>query len=186
MPRLQEKLQKDVLPRLQEKLGYSNLLAVPKLEKIVINIGLGKPMGIGSASENKGVMEAALNDLGTITGQKPLVTRARVSVAAFKIRKGKEIGVKVTLRRQRMWEFLDRLMSVTIPRIRDFRGFPLRGFDQGGNYTFGLTEQSVFPEIDLTKATKMFGMNITLTIRARKREDAVEFLKTLGFPFKSN
>jgi large subunit ribosomal protein L5 len=183
---MQEKLKTEVLPALREKLGYSNPHAMPKLEKIVINMGLGKPMGIGSQSENKGVMEAAIKDLTTITGQKPLVTKARISVASFKIRQGKEVGITVTLRRQRMWEFLDRLITITIPRIRDFRGFPQKGFDQAGNYTFGLTEQSVFPEIDLTKVQKTLGMNITLTIRARKRQDAVEFLKTLGFPFRSN
>jgi len=185
IPRLQERLRKELLPALQTKLGYSNRLAMPRLEKIVVNMGLGKPMGIGG-QENRGVMEQAIKDLATISGQKPLITRARTSVASFKIRKGKEVGIKVTLRRQRMYEFLDRLVSIAIPRIRDFRGMPLSGFDKAGNYTFGLQEQTVFAEIDQTKLQKTLGMDITIVTKARKREDAVELLKALGFPFRQN
>lgn len=184
IPRLQEKFRAEVLPRLQETLGYKNRLALPRIEKVVINMGLGKPMGIGSGSENRKVLEDAQRDLAAITGQKPVVTRARTSVAAFKIRRGKEVGLRVTLRRRYMWEFLDRFITVAVPRLRDFRGFPTRSFDEAGNYTLGLTEHTVFPEIDLTKVQKPLGMNITITIRARKKEDAVELLKALGFPFR--
>jgi large subunit ribosomal protein L5 len=185
MPRLQEKFRKEIAPSLQEKLACPNRLAVPRLEKIVINMGLGKPMGIGG-QENRAVMDSAIKDLTSISGQKPLITRARTSVASFKIRAGKEVGLKVTLRRQRMYEFLDRLVSVVIPRIRDFRGMPLGGFDRDGNYTFGLQEQTVFPEIDQTKMQKTLGMDITIVTKARKREEAMELLKALGFPFKTN
>lgn len=184
MARLYERYQKEIIPQLLEKLGYRNKHAVPRLEKIVVNMGMGKPMGIGSQNENRGIMDAAIKDLSAITGQKPLVTRARKSVAAFHIRRGKEVGLMVTLRRRRMYEFLDRLISIAIPRIRDFRGFPPDAFDQAGNYTFGLTEQSVFPEIDMTKVQKTIGMNVTLCVKARKREDAVELLRSLGFPFR--
>lgn len=185
LPRLQEKYRKEIAPALQQKLGYANSLAVPRLEKIVINMGMGKPMGIGG-QENRAVMDGAIKDLAAISGQKPLITKARTSVASFKIRKGKEIGLKVTLRRQRMYEFLDRLVSVVIPRIRDFRGMPMSGFDRDGNYTFGLQEQTVFPEIDQTKMQKTLGMDITIVTKSRKREDAVELLKALGFPLKKN
>jgi large subunit ribosomal protein L5 len=183
IPRLAERFKKEIAPALAKELGYENLLAVPRLEKVVINMGLGKPMGIGG-SENRGVMDAAIKDLTSITGQKPLVTRARKAIANFHIRRGKEVGIKVTLRRGRMYEFMDRLISIAVPRIRDFRGFPLKGFDQAGNYTFGLTEQSVFPEIDVTKISKTLGMDVTLCIKARKKDDAVKLLKGLGFPFR--
>jgi large subunit ribosomal protein L5 len=181
--RLYERYQKEIVPTLQKDLGYDNKLAVPRMEKIVINMGLGKPMGVGG-NENRSVMDAAIKDLTSITGQKPLVTRARKAIANFHIRRGKEIGLKVTLRRQMMYEFLDRLISIAVPRIRDFRGFPMKGFDQAGNYTFGLTEQSVFPEIDVTKISKTLGMDVTLCIKARKRDDAVKLVKALGFPFR--
>jgi large subunit ribosomal protein L5 len=182
-PRLYDRFREEIAPRLCEELGYKNRLAVPRVEKIVINMGLGKPMGVGG-SENRGVLDAARKDLASITGQQPVVTRARKAIANFHIRRGKEIGLKVTLRRKVMYEFLDRLISLTIPRIRDFRGLPMSGFDRAGNYSFGLTEQSVFPEIDVTKITKTLGMDITLVVKARKREDSVKLLKGLGFPLR--
>lgn len=184
MSRLYEKYRKEVLPSLMQSLGYKTPMAVPKLEKIVINMGLGKPAGIGTQGESKAVFDQAARELGAITGQKPVETKARVSVAAFHIRRGKPVGMKVTLRRKRMYEFLDRLISVAVPRIRDFRGFSVRGFDPGGNYTFGISEQTVFPEIDIAKVQKTLGMDVTLAVRARKKEDSIQLLKRLGFPFR--
>lgn len=181
--RLYDRFKAEISPELAKELGYSNKLAVPRLEKIVINMGLGKPMGIGG-NENRGVMDSAIKDLQAIAGQKPLVTRSHKAIANFHIRRGKEVGLKVTLRRERMYEFLDRLISVAVPRIRDFRGFSPKGFDQAGNYSFGLTEQSVFPEIDVTKISKTLGMDVTVCVKARKREDALKLLKGLGFPFR--
>jgi large subunit ribosomal protein L5 len=180
---LYDRYRSEVVPALCKELGYENPLAVPRLDKIVINMGLGKPMGIGG-NENRGVMDAAIKDLTAIAGQKPLVTRAHKAIANFHIRRGKEVGLKVTLRRQRMFEFLDRMISMAMPRIRDFHGFSMKGFDKAGNYSFGLTEQSVFPEIDVTKITKTLGMDVTLCVRARKREDAIRLLKGLGFPLR--
>ena len=178
MARLLEKYRSEIVPRLMEARGFDNALAAPKLQKIVVS------MGVGAATENRNRLDAAANDLATLTGQKPLVTRARKAVAGFKLRQGQEIGLKVTLRGPRMYEFLDRLISVVIPRIRDFRGLPLTAFDQAGNYNMGLSEQVVFPEVNLDSMEFVQGMNITICIRAHQKDDAVELLKQLGFPFR--
>lgn len=179
MARLLEKYRKEVVPELKAKLGYKNDLAVPRIEKVVIS------MGIGKALENKNRLDAAAKDLATIAGQAPVRCRARKSVANFKLRKGSDIGLKVTLRGARAFEFIDRLVSIVIPRIRDFRGLSPKAFDQAGNYSLGLGEQTVFPEINLDKVEFVQGMNITIGVRARKREDSLELLKRLGVPFRT-
>ena len=179
MARLLERYRNEIVPQLKEALGKDNPLALPRLEKIVVS------MGVGKAVENKNRLDAAARDLGQIAGQKPAFTRARKSVANFKLRKGQQIGVKVTLRGARAYEFLDRLVSIVIPRIRDFRGLSPRAFDEAGNYNLGISEQVVFPEINLDKVEFVQGMNVTLGIRARKRADAFELLKRLGLPFRA-
>ena len=178
MARLLEKYQKEIVPELKTVLKRDNPLALPRLDKIVVS------MGVGEALENKNRIDSAARELGVITGQKPAVCRARKSVAGFKLRKGQDIGLKVTLRGARMYEFLDRLISIVIPRIRDFRGLSPRSFDQAGNYNMGLTEQVVFPEIDIDKVEFVQGMNITIGIRTPKRSDSLELLKRLGVPFR--
>ncbi len=180
MARLLEKYRKEVVAELKTKLGYTNDLAVPRLEKVVIS------MGVGKALENKNRLDAAVKDLATISGQHPVRCRARKSVANFKLRKGSDIGVKVTLRGARAYEFLDRLVSVVMPRIRDFRGLSTKAFDEAGNYSLGLSEQTVFPEINLDKVEFVQGMNITIGVKARKREDSMELLKQLGVPFRQS
>ena len=160
-------------------LGKDNPLALPRVEKVTIS------MGVGKAIENKNRLDAAARDLGQIAGQKPALTRARKSVANFKLRKGQQIGVKVTLRGARAYEFLDRLISIVIPRIRDFRGLSPKAFDEAGNYNLGISEQVVFPEINLDKVEFVQGMNITIGVKARKRTDSFELLKRLGVPFRT-
>jgi len=177
MARLLDLYKDKVVPELMKQFGYKNRLAVPRLEKIVVN------MGVGKATENKKRLEDAVRDLATITGQKPLVTRARKSVSAFKVRKGNEIGCKVTLRGKRMYEFLDRLVSLAMPRIRDFRGYSPAAFDGRGNYTVGLAEQTVFPEINVDKVEFTQGMDVTLAISGESDDASRELLRTLGFPF---
>ncbi|MGH2573904.1 MAG: 50S ribosomal protein L5 [Actinomycetota bacterium] len=176
-PRLKERYLSEVLPVLQQELGISNRMAAPRLEKIVIN------MGTGDAIRDAKLLEAAMADLATITGQKPAVTRARKSIAQFKLRTGMSIGAKVTLRGARMWEFLDRLLSTALPRIRDFRGLDPGAFDGGGNYTIGVTEQLIFPEIDYDKVAKVRGMDITIVTTAQDDEEGRALLRALGFPF---
>lgn len=178
MARLLEAYKTSIAPELMKKFGYKNRLAVPRLVKITVN------MGVGKATENKKRMEDAVRDLAAITGQKPLVTRAKKSVSAFKVRQGAEIGCKVTLRGRRMYEFVDRLISIAAPRIRDFRGFNPDAFDGRGNYTLGLAEQSVFPDINLDKMEFVQGMDITFTISGASDEASRELLKQLGFPFR--
>ena len=178
MARLLDKYRTEVVPALKKTLGTENVHALPKLDKIVVS------MGVGAALENKNALDAAAKDLGTITGQKPLVCRARKSVAGFKLRKGQSIGLKVTLRGRRAYEFLDRLVSIVIPRIRDFRGLSPRAFDQAGNYNLGVSEQIVFPEINIDKMEFVQGMNITIGIRAKNPGDSFELLKRLGVPFR--
>ena len=178
MARLQEKYRTEVVSELKKELKTDNIHALPRLDKIVIS------MGIGKAIENKNLLDAAAKDLAVISGQKPMVTKARKSVANFKLRKGQNIGLKVTLRGPRMYEFLDRLISVVIPRIRDFRGLSPRAFDQAGNYNLGISEQVVFPEINLDKVEFVQGMNITIGVRARRQEHSLELLKRLGIPFR--
>jgi large subunit ribosomal protein L5 len=177
-PRLAEKYKNDIIPALGKKFGRTNPMSLPKLQKIVVN------MGVGKALQDKNRMEQAAGDLAKITGQKPQVTKARVAVSGFRLREGNEIGCRVTLRKQRMYEFLDRLISVALPRIRDFRGINPKSFDGHGNYTFGLSEQLVFPEIDPDKVTFTQGMDITLVTSTDNDDEARELLKQFGMPFR--
>ncbi len=176
-PRMKIRYRDQLLPQLQRELGFDNPMRVPRLEKIVVN------MGVGDALRDGKLLEAAVADLTTITGQKPAVTRARKSIAGFKLREGTSIGAKVTLRGARMWEFLDRLLATALPRIRDFRGLNPNAFDGHGNYTIGVTEQLIFPEIDYDKVVKTRGMDITIVTTARTDDDARALLRALGFPF---
>jgi large subunit ribosomal protein L5 len=176
-PRLKVRYHEELVAALRDQLGVANIMQVPRLEKIVVNIGLGEAISDGKA------LEGAINDLSIITGQKPRVNRARKSIAAFKLREGMAIGVKVTLRADRMWEFLDRLLTIALPRIRDFRGLNPNAFDGRGNYTFGLTEQLVFPEIDYDTVDAVRGMDITIVTTATNDDHGRAFLTALGFPF---
>ena len=178
MARLQEQYKNEIIPKLQKELGFSNPMSVPKIEKITINMGLGKALG------DKKVLESALEELGLISSQKPVTCLARKSVASFKLREGNAIGCKVTLRKERMYEFLDRLVNIAIPRIRDFRGLNEKSFDGRGNYNMGITEQIVFPEIEFEKVTSMRGMDIAITTNAQNDEDAKKLLAMFNFPFK--
>lgn len=177
-PRFRSSYEKDVFPRLKDKYNLDNVMQVPKIEKIVVN------MGVGGARENKAMLEGAVRDLSIVTGQKPLVTKAKRSVAGFHLREGMPIGCKVTLRGNRMWEFLDRLISIVIPRIRDFRGLSRKSFDGRGNYSLGLNEQIVFPEIDLDSVQFVQGMDITIVTTAPNDAMASDLLEWLGFPFR--
>jgi len=179
LARLKNRYDKEILPELQQKFGRKNPMSIPRIEKIVIN------MGIGRAVENRKRLEAALTELTRIAGQKPVVTKARRSVSNFKLRQGMDIGCKVTLRRDRMYEFFDRLIAVVIPRIRDFRGLSQRAFDGRGNYAFGLQEQSVFPEIDLDKLEHQQGMDICIVTSAKNDAEALELLRAFGMPFRN-
>ncbi|MDQ6687343.1 MAG: 50S ribosomal protein L5 [Actinomycetota bacterium] len=176
-PRLKTRYREEIVPALREQFGYSNLMQVPGLTKIVVN------MGVGEAARDSKLIEGAVKDLGSITGQKPQVTRARKSIAQFKLREGMPIGAHVTLRGDRMWEFLDRLLALALPRIRDFRGLSDRQFDGRGNYTFGLTEQVMFHEIDQDKIDRSRGMDITVVTTAANDDEGRALLKQLGFPF---
>ena len=175
--RLQEKYQKEVIPAMIEKFGYKNIMEVPKLEKIVIN------MGVGEAKDNQKILEAAVNDLSIIAGQKPILTRAKKSVANFKIRENMALGCKVTLRGAKMFEFADKLMSIALPRVRDFRGVSSKAFDGRGNYSLGVKEQLIFPEIEYDKIDKVRGMDIIFVTTANTDEEARELLRFLGMPF---
>jgi large subunit ribosomal protein L5 len=179
IPRLQEKYSQEILPALAEKLGRNNRLALPRLEKITVN------MGVGAAITEKKYLEEAVAALTQISGQKPIVTKARKSVAGFRLREGMAIGCKVTLRRQRMYEFLDRLISLALPRVRDFRGLNPKAFDGHGNYSLGLTEQMVFPEINPDKFSRPQGMTITISISTDSDDEARELLSRMGMPFRS-
>ena len=179
MARLLEKYQTQVVPQLTKKFNYKNKLSLPKLQKIVVN------MGVGRAVDNKKLIEEATKHLTIITGQKPLVTVAKKAISGFKLRKGQAIGCKVTLRGKRMFEFLDRLISIVLPRIRDFRGISQKAFDGRGNYTLGLTEQIVFPEISIDSVEFVQGMDITMVISGNSNEQSCELLKLLGMPFRS-
>jgi large subunit ribosomal protein L5 len=178
MARLLERYRTQIVGELRQALGQQNVHALPRLDKIVVS------MGVGKALENKNALDSASKDLATITGQKPMVCRARKSVAGFKLRRGQEIGLKVTLRGARMYEFLDRLITIVMPRIRDFRGVSPKAFDQAGNYNLGITEQVVFPEINIDKLEFVQGMNITICVKSRKASDSLELLKRLGIPFR--
>lgn len=177
-PRLKQKYQDDIRAALKEQLGLTNAMQIPRLEKIVIN------MGVGRATQQPSLLEGAVSDLTKISGQKPIITKAKDSIAAFKLREGQSIGCKVTLRGDRMWEFLDRLIAVAIPRIRDFRGLPAHSWDGRGNYTFGLSDQTVFPEIDYDKIDANRGMDITIVTSAATNEQGKALLDAFGFPFK--
>jgi large subunit ribosomal protein L5 len=177
-PRLKQRYDSELRAQLKETLGLANVMEVPRLEKIVVN------MGVGKATQQASLLEGAIRDLTAITGQKPLVTKAKKSIAGFKLREGNSIGAKVTLRGDRMWEFLDRLVSLAIPRIRDFRGLPANAFDGRGNYTFGVTEQLIFPEIDYDKVDTPRGMDITIVTTARTNAEGRALLDAFGFPFK--
>ena len=177
-PRLRQRFDAELRAQLKESLGLGNIMEVPRLDKIVIN------MGVGKATQQPSLLEGAVRDLTAITGQKPLVTRANKSIAGFKLREGNAIGCKVTLRNDRMWEFLDRLISLAIPRIRDFRGLPPNSFDGRGNYTFGVTEQLIFPEIDYDKVDVTRGMDITIVTTARTDAEGKALLEAFGFPFR--
>jgi large subunit ribosomal protein L5 len=181
-PRLIAVYREQVIPALVERFKYKNRMAVPKLEKIVISMGLGKAVTAGE----KGKMEQAEKELGVISGQKPIRCKAVKSVANFKVREGQETGLKVTLRGNRMYEFLDRLIALAIPRVKDFRGLSPNGFDKSGNYNFGFTEQTVFPEVDSASVTFQQGMNITMVTTARNPDEGRELLRAFGFPFKTD
>jgi large subunit ribosomal protein L5 len=178
-PRLRERYRSEIIAKLMERFGYKNRMQVPRLEKIVVNVGLGE------ATANPKLIDNAVQEITAITGQKPIVRKAKKSIANFKLREGQAVGVMVTLRRERMWEFLDRLVCIALPRVRDFRGVSSRGFDGAGNYTLGLKEQIVFPEVNFDKVEKVKGMNITVVTTAQTDEEAKQLLAFLGMPFRS-
>ena len=176
---MQDYYKSEVVPKLKEKFAYKNPMQVPKVEKVIVN------MGLGEALENAKIIDSAAQEIGIITGQKPIVTKARKSISNFKLREGVPIGVKVTLRRERMYHFLDKLMGIALPRVRDFKGVSPKGFDGRGNYTLGVKEQIIFPEINYDKIDKIKGMNITIVTTARTDEEGLELLRLLGMPFRA-
>jgi large subunit ribosomal protein L5 len=180
MSRLREKYQKDVIPALTKEFGYKNVMAVPRVKKVVVN------MGLGEATSNAKLVDVGADELARITGQKPVTRRAKKSIAAFKVRKGMPIATMVTLRGERMWEFLDRLMTIALPRVRDFKGVSPRGFDGRGNYTLGLRDQLLFPEIDYMKVDKARGMNVSVVTTAKTDEEARKLLQFIGMPFRAS
>lgn len=179
VPRLQEKYKEEIVPKLKEQFQYSSVMQVPKLDKICIN------QGIGEATQDKKLADTAQSELSLITGQKPVLTKAKKSISNFKLREDMVIGAKVTLRKKQMWEFLDRLLSVALPRVRDFRGVNDKSFDGRGNYTLGIKEQIIFPEIDIDKVNRITGMDITFVTTAQTDKEAYELLKEIGMPFKN-
>jgi large subunit ribosomal protein L5 len=180
MSRLKDKYQTEVVPALKKEFGYANTMAIPKIRKVVIN------MGLGEATSNAKIVDTAADELSKISGQKATVRRAKKSIAAFKVREGMPVGAMVTLRGERMYEFLDRLMSVALPRVRDFKGISPKGFDGRGNYTLGLRDQIIFPEIDYMKVDKARGMNVSVVTSAKTDEEARKLLQLIGLPFRSN
>ena len=179
MARLQDQYKAEIVPKLKEKFGYRNVMQVPRLSKVVVN------MGLGDAIENVKVIETAAAEIAIITGQKPVVTKARKSIANFKLREGVPIGVMVTLRRDQMYNFIDKLIAIALPRVRDFKGVSPRGFDGRGNYTLGIKEQIMFPEVNYDKIDKIRGMNITIVTTARTDEEGLELLRLMGMPFRA-
>jgi large subunit ribosomal protein L5 len=179
-PRLRQRYERDVVPALVRDFNYQNPMQVPRLAKVSVNIG------VGEAIANAKALDAAVRDVGIITGQKPIVKKARKSIAQFKLREGQNVGVTVTLRGERMWEFLDRLMAIALPRVRDFKGVSPRGFDGRGNYTLGLRDQLLFPEIDYMKVDKARGMNVSVVTTAKTDEEARKLLQFIGMPFRQN
>jgi len=180
MNRLRERYQQDVVPALQKEFGYRNVMAIPKLQKVVVN------MGLGEATQNAKIVDVGAEEVGRVTGQKAVVRRATKSIAQFKLRQGMPVGAMVTLRGERMYEFLDRLISIALPRVRDFRGVSPKGFDGRGNFTLGLRDQLLFPEIDYMKVDKARGMNVSVVTTARTDEEARKLLQLLGMPFRTN
>jgi large subunit ribosomal protein L5 len=180
MSRLKDKYVQDVVPALTKEFGYKNLMAVPKITKVVVN------MGLGEATQNAKLVEAGAEELGKITGQKPVITRARKSIAQFKVREGMPIGTMVTLRGEQMWEFLDRLIAIALPRVRDFKGVSPKGFDGRGNFTLGLKDQLLFPEIDYMRVDKTRGMNVSVCTTAKTDQEARRLLQLMGMPFRTN
>jgi large subunit ribosomal protein L5 len=178
--RLRDKYQKEVVPALKKEFGYTNIMAVPKIQKVVVN------MGLGEATSNAKLVDVGADELARITGQKPVTRRSKKSIAAFKVRKGMPIGAMVTLRGERMWEFLDRLMTIALPRVRDFKGVSPKGFDGRGNYTLGLRDQLLFPEIDYMKVDKARGMNVSVVTTAKTDQEARKLLQFIGMPFRQN
>lgn len=178
MPRLKDKYKQEVMPAMMKKFGYQNVMQIPRLEKVVIN------MGVGEAIQNPKALDAAIGDLVRISGQKPVITKAKKSIAGFKLRTGMSIGCKVTLRGNRMYEFMDKLINATLPRVRDFRGLPHKSFDGRGNYTLGLREQLIFPEIEYDKIDKVRGMDIVVVTSAQTDEEGREMLRLMGMPFR--
>ena len=177
-PRLQEKYRKEIVPKMMEKFSFKNTHEVPRLVKVVLNVGLGE------AAQDKKVLDGVMKNMAEITGQKPAITKAKKAIAGFKIRKDSLVGCRVTLRRTRMYEFLDRFINVTLPRIRDFRGVSANSFDERGNYSLGVNEQGIFPEIDIDKIQMVHGMDITIVMTAKKKDDAFELLSLFGMPFR--
>ncbi|MBS1819053.1 MAG: 50S ribosomal protein L5 [Acidobacteria bacterium] len=178
MNRLKAKYQNEAIPSLKKEFGYTNVMAIPKIEKVVIN------MGLGEATANAKIIDTGVDELARISGQKPVVRRARKSIAQFKLRQGQPVGTMVTLRGERMWEFLDRLVTIALPRVRDFKGVSSRGFDGRGNYTLGLRDQLLFPEIDYMKVDKARGMNVSVVTTAKTDEEARKLLQFIGMPFR--
>lgn len=178
-PRLLEKYKKEIVPKMSERFDFKNALAVPCLTKIIINVGLGE------ASKDKKLLDGVIAELGQIAGQRPVVTTAKKDIAGFKLRKGSLVGCKVTLRRARMYEFLDRLINVALPRIRDFRGISPKAFDEKGNYSLGITEQAIFPELEADKIKLVHGMDVTIVMTSKNKEEGFELLKFFGMPFRS-
>jgi large subunit ribosomal protein L5 len=178
--RLRDKYQREVIPALRKEFGYKNIMAVPRVEKVVVN------MGLGEATANAKIIDTGADELARITGQKAVTRRAKKSIAAFKVRKGMPIGTMVTLRGERMWEFLDRLVSIALPRVRDFKGVSPRGFDGRGNYTLGLRDQLLFPEIDYMRVDKARGMNVSVVTTAKTDQEARKLLQFIGMPFRPN
>ena len=178
--RLRDKYQKEVIPALKKEFGYTNIMAVPKIQKVVVN------MGLGEATSNAKLVDVGADELARITGQKPVTRRSKKSIAQFKVRKGQPVGTMVTLRGERMWDFLDRLVSIALPRVRDFKGVSPRGFDGRGNYTLGLRDQLLFPEIDYMKVDKARGMNVSVVTTAKTDEEARKLLQFIGMPFRQN
>jgi large subunit ribosomal protein L5 len=178
MSRMRQRYEKEVVPALKKEFGYGNVMAIPRIEKVVVN------MGLGEATQNAKIADTGADEIARITGQKPVITRSKKSIAQFKLRKGMPIGAMVTLRGERMWQFLDRLMSVALPRVRDFRGVSPKGFDGRGNFTLGLKDQLLFPEIDYMKVDKARGMNISVVTTAKTDEESRKLLQLLGMPFR--
>jgi large subunit ribosomal protein L5 len=180
MSRLKERYEKEVIPALKKEFGYGNVMAIPRIKKVVVN------MGLGEATQNAKIVDVGVDEVSRITGQKPVTTKAKKSIAQFKVRQGMPIGVMVTLRGERMWDFVDRLIAVALPRVRDFRGVSGKGFDGRGNYTLGLKDQLLFPEIDYMKVDKARGMNISFVTTAKTDEESRKLLQLLGMPFRTS